>query len=197
MFLEFMMAIKTMNVRLKRDIIWKIHTTPFNFTRSQQIMDIQLIIILVNLRCQIVIDVTRFPNGILHNNGNVWAHGQNHSGSQTRRLGEEVEVPKRESQFHGLLHVNHHLIFVLLRSVVLTNQHIASTKIASYVEFDPLLRAADGEGVTKDLHVTNNTLEFSRRHLNGALIFGVGNAKLLAVDVHEFEFYCSSKVCRQ
>jgi hypothetical protein len=57
------------------------------------------------------------------------------------------------------------------------------------MEFYPLLRTADGEGVTKDLHVADDALEFTGGHLDGALVFSVRNSKLLTVNVHEFELF--------
>jgi len=175
-----------MKVRQRRERNLENPHNPFHFHNIHQI-EHQLIFVLINLWCQVVLNIPRLTNGILHNNRNFWAHGQNHSGSQTCRLCKEVEVPKRKSQFHGLLHVDHHLIFIFLRRVVLADQHIASTKIASYMEFDPLLRAADGEGVAKDLHVTDDALEFAGGHLNGTLVLSIGDSELLAVNVHEFE----------
>jgi hypothetical protein len=57
------------------------------------------------------------------------------------------------------------------------------------MELDPLLRAADGEGVTEDLHVTDNALKFTGRHLNSALVLSVRDSELLTVDVHELQLY--------
>ena len=51
--------------------------------------------------------------------------------------------------------------FHLISPVVLTDQNIASTKVASCARLNPLLHTADGDGVAKDLHATDNALEFA------------------------------------
>ena len=62
----------------------------------------------------------------------------------------------------------------LISRVVLTDQNIASTKVASYARLNPLLHTADGDGVAKDLHATENALEFAGGHfLNSALLISV------------------------
>lgn len=142
---------------------------------------------LINLWCEVVLDITSVLDGVLNYDGNVRAHAKDDGGSETGGLGEKVEITKGEGELDGLLHVDDDLLLLLLGGGVLTDEDVAGAKVTGDGEADALLGAGNGAGVAEDLEVADDALELSGRHLDGALVLGVGNAELLGVNVHELE----------
>ena len=142
---------------------------------------------LINLWCEVVLDITGVLDGVLNDDGNVGAHAKDDGGSEASGLGEEVEIAKGKGELDGLLHVDDDLLLLLLGGGVLTDEDVAGAKVTGDGEADALLGAGNGAGVAEDLEVANDALELSRGHLDGALVLGVGDAKLLGVNVHELE----------
>ena len=138
---------------------------------------------LINIWCEVVLDITGVLDGVLNDDGNVGAHAKDDGGSEAGGLGEEVEIAKGEGELDGLLHVDDDLFLLLLGGGVLTDEDVAGAKVTGDREADALL----GAGVAKDLEVADDALELSGGHLDGALVLGVGDAKLLGVNVHELE----------
>mmetsp|Transcript_2669 Transcript_2669/g.6140 ORF Transcript_2669/g.6140 Transcript_2669/m.6140 type:complete len:268 (-) Transcript_2669:107-910(-) len=153
-----------------------------------------ILFILIDLWSQIILNMPRLPNRILHHNRHLRTHTQNNRRSQTSRLGKKVEVPQRKRQLHRLIHLNHNLLLILLRSTILTNENVPRPEIARNGEFYSLFGAGDGAGVSEDLEVADDALEFGGGHLDGAFVFGVGDAELFVVNVHEFEFKISNPI---
>lgn len=142
---------------------------------------------LINLWCEVVLDITGVLDGVLNDDGNVGAHAKDDGRSEAGGLGEEVEIAKGKGELDGLLHVDDDLLLFLLGGGVLTDEDVAGAKVTGDGEADALLGAGNGAGIAEDLEVADDALELSRGHLDGALVLGVRDAKLLGVNVHELE----------
>ena len=79
------------------------------------------VILVLNLGSEIISDVSDVSDVVLHHQGDVGGHGEGdlgghyyyyyyyyyyYLGGQAARTSEHVQVPSREGQGHGLLHLN-------------------------------------------------------------------------------------------
>lgn len=126
---------------------------------------------------------------VFHDDGYVRAHADNDHTRKRRGLGEEVEVPEGKVEFDWFLHRDDRVVLFLVRLAVRSDENVARPDGPRNAEADPLLPARDGAGVSQDLEVADDPLKLFRVHLNGALVGGVGDAKLLALNVHQLQVW--------
>ena len=101
-------------------------------------------------------------------------------------LGEGVQVTKGESLRDFLLHVDLDALLVVGRSI-LVKDNTSLTDITLEGEGDTALVDGNGDGVSNDGNLAANALELTSGHGDVALVLGVGDSEMLAVDVHELE----------
>ena len=144
-------------------------------------------LLLVNLGGQVVPDVTHSAHRVLHHDRDIGGQRQSDGGAQRGGLGEEGQVAKGKVEVHGLLHVDHDRVIVLVHGGVVLEHNVAGAEVAGGGEADALLGHGDGAGVAEDGNIADNSLELGRRHAHSALVLSVGDAEVLRLNIHKLE----------
>mmetsp|Transcript_25393 Transcript_25393/g.51039 ORF Transcript_25393/g.51039 Transcript_25393/m.51039 type:complete len:239 (-) Transcript_25393:158-874(-) len=133
-------------------------------------------------------DVSHLLDAVLDHQRHVLGERDEHRAREGRSLGEEVKVAQREVQGDGLLEVYLDLLLLFgVHAAVRPDGHVATAHLARNGEFDAVLAHRNGDRVTKDGEVLADALELIGWHLNAALVVGVGDAKVLGINVHQLE----------
>jgi len=133
--------------------------------------------------------VAHVLNGVFHDYGHVGGHAQVHGAAEAGGFSEEVEVPHGEGQLARLLHGDGYLfVFFFGGPLGVSQHHVARAQVPAHAEFDPFLGDPDGARVAEHPQVADDALELRRGHFDVARVLLLGDAQVLAVDVHELHF---------
>mmetsp|Transcript_9924 Transcript_9924/g.15643 ORF Transcript_9924/g.15643 Transcript_9924/m.15643 type:complete len:208 (-) Transcript_9924:401-1024(-) len=141
-------------------------------------------VFVVDLGRQVVPHVAVALDGVLHHHGHVRAHAQGDRGAQRRGLGERIQVPQREGQLHGLLHVDRHVVLLLVRRGILLQRDAARAQVALHGKLHPVFVALDCTSLADHREISDDSLELCRGKRDCGLVVCVRNTQVLAVDVH-------------
>ena len=93
--------------------------------------------------------------------------------------------PAGKGERDWFLHLNGHRLLLLVHVGGLGELNVAHADIAGRRKLDALLGAGDDERLAKLTQVTNDALELCTGHLDDGGVVGLGDAKVLCVQVHQ------------
>jgi len=146
-----------------------------------------LSLVLADLGRQVKACIANLEDLVLHQQGHVLGERQCDAGRQGSGLGEEVEVTQRKCQRNGLVKLHDHRLRLLVHRRSLLEGDVARPELSTGGELDTLLGAGDGDRVPDGGEVTADALELVRRHPEDGVVVGVGDAEVLAVNIHQLE----------
>jgi hypothetical protein len=143
-------------------------------------------LILLNLWSKVELGVAVVIDWVFDNDGNIRRHGDDHSVRKLGCLGKEVEVTKSKVQLNRFVHVDNDRILFLFGRMG-SNEDVAVPDGPTDTEANPFFSTRDGASISKDLEVTDDSLELRGRHLNGAFVGSVRNTQLFTFNIHELQ----------
>ena len=103
--------------------------------------------------------MSNVPDLVLHDERDLWAHGEADLGREAGGLGEHVEVSAREGQGDWLLHVDGDGLLLLVDAGGLGELDVAGADVSGRGELHALFRAGDDDALAELGEVLDDPLK--------------------------------------
>ena len=110
---------------------------------------------------------------------------KSHLGRETRCLRKKVQISCGKTQRNGFVNFKGH--FVVVAGLSLVEDSVSSADLPGYWEFDTLLVGLDFDGFGKTAELSADAVEFAGGQRADRAKLSLGNAEILAVEIHEGE----------